>query len=136
MLSAGDFRKGITFEMDGSVYTIVEFQHVKPGKGAQLVRAAGNSAQLMAKEGKYAHVRLPSGEVRLVRIECRATLGQVGNTTIRALTKKLLVVQLASVSLQQLEVGVVSKTLPQPSHQTVIKLNRSQKAAGSQQTLS
>lgn len=52
---------------------------LKPGKGGQLVRAAGESAQLMAKEGSYAHVRLPSGEVRLVHIDCRATIGQVGN---------------------------------------------------------
>lgn len=52
---------------------------LKPGKGGQLVRSAGGSAQLMAKEGKYAQVRLPSGEVRMVRIECRATIGQVGN---------------------------------------------------------
>jgi large subunit ribosomal protein L2 len=52
---------------------------MKPGKGAQLVRAAGNSAQLMAKEGKHALLRLPSGETRLVRKECRATVGQVGN---------------------------------------------------------
>ncbi len=50
-----------------------------PGKGAQLVRSAGNSAQLMAKEGKYATLRLPSGEMRLVPIVCRATIGQVGN---------------------------------------------------------
>ena len=50
-----------------------------PGKGAQLVRAAGNSAQLMAKEGKYATLRLPSGEMRMVPIICRATIGQVGN---------------------------------------------------------
>lgn len=50
-----------------------------PGKGGQMVRAAGNSAQLMAKEGKYAQVRLPSGEVRMVRINCMATIGQVGN---------------------------------------------------------
>lgn len=50
-----------------------------PGKGGQLVRSAGNVAQLMAKEGKFAQVRLPSGEVRLVRIECKATIGQVGN---------------------------------------------------------
>ncbi len=50
------------------------------GKGGQLVRAAGTSAQLLAKEGRYAHVRLPSGEVRLVSVECMATLGQVGNT--------------------------------------------------------
>ncbi|AEE97325.1 50S ribosomal protein L2 [Mahella australiensis] len=50
-----------------------------PGKGAQMVRSAGAEAQLMAKEGDYAHVRLPSGEVRLVRLNCRATIGQVGN---------------------------------------------------------
>ncbi len=50
-----------------------------PGKGGQLVRSAGNSAQLMAKEGKYATLRLPSGEMRLVPIGCRATVGQVGN---------------------------------------------------------
>lgn len=50
-----------------------------PGKGAQLVRSAGNSAQLMAKEGKYATLRLPSGEMRMVPIDCRATIGQVGN---------------------------------------------------------
>jgi large subunit ribosomal protein L2 len=50
-----------------------------PGKGGQLVRSAGNSAQLMAKEGKYATLRLPSGEMRLVPISCRATIGQVGN---------------------------------------------------------
>lgn len=60
----------------GSVIHNIE---LKPGKGGQLVRSAGNSAQLMAKEGNYAQVRLPSGEVRMVRIECRATLGQVGN---------------------------------------------------------
>lgn len=52
---------------------------LKPGKGAQLVRAAGNSAQLMAKEGEYAQVRLPSGEVRMVSIKCKASIGQVGN---------------------------------------------------------
>jgi large subunit ribosomal protein L2 len=50
-----------------------------PGRGAQMVRAAGNSAQLMAKEGKYATLRLPSGEMRMVPIECRATIGAVGN---------------------------------------------------------
>ncbi len=50
-----------------------------PGKGAQLVRSAGNAAQLMAKEGKYATLRLPSGEMRMVPISCRATMGVVGN---------------------------------------------------------
>ena len=51
-----------------------------PGHGGQLVRAAGNSAQLMAKEGKYATLRMPSGEMRMVPINCRATIGQVGNS--------------------------------------------------------
>ena len=50
-----------------------------PGKGGQMVRSAGNSAQLMAKEGKYATLRLPSGEMRMVPIVCRATIGVVGN---------------------------------------------------------
>ena len=52
---------------------------MKPGAGGQLVRSAGNTAQLMAKEGKYATIRLPSGEMRLLPIDCRATIGQVGN---------------------------------------------------------
>ena len=52
---------------------------MKPGKGGQMVRSAGNEAQLMAKEGKYATLRLPSGEMRMVPIECRATIGTVGN---------------------------------------------------------
>ena len=52
---------------------------MKPGKGGQLVRAAGNVAQLMAKEGKFATVKLPSGEMRLVPMTCRATIGQLGN---------------------------------------------------------
>ena len=50
-----------------------------PGKGGQMVRSAGTSAQLMAKEGKYATIKLPSGEMRMVPIECRATIGTVGN---------------------------------------------------------
>ena len=50
-----------------------------PGKGGQMVRSAGNSAQLMAKEGKYATLRLPSGEMRMVPLECRASIGVVGN---------------------------------------------------------
>ena len=61
------------------VGTVIHNIELKPGKGAQLVRSAGNSAQLMAKEDNYAQVRLPSGEVRKVRIECRATVGEVGN---------------------------------------------------------
>ena len=61
------------------VGTIIHNIELMPGKGAQLVRAAGNSAQLMAKEGKYAQVRLPSGEVIMIRMDCIATIGQVGN---------------------------------------------------------
>ena len=61
------------------VGTVIHCIELMPGKGAQLVRAAGNSAQLMAKEGKYAQVRLPSGEVRMIRMDCIATIGQVGN---------------------------------------------------------
>ena len=52
---------------------------LKPGKGGQMVRSAGGSAQLLAKEGKYAQVRLPSGEVRMVLQTCYATIGQLGN---------------------------------------------------------
>jgi large subunit ribosomal protein L2 len=59
--------------------TLIHNVELKPGKGAQLVRAAGNSAQLMAKEGSYAQVRLPSGEVRMVSMLCKATIGQVSN---------------------------------------------------------
>ena len=61
------------------VGTIIHNVELKPGKGGQLARSAGNGAQLMAKEGDYAQVRLPSGEVRKVLIECRATIGEVGN---------------------------------------------------------
>ncbi len=61
------------------VGTVIHNIELMPGKGAQLVRAAGNSAQLMAKEDKYAQVRLPSGEVRMIRLDCIATIGQVGN---------------------------------------------------------
>ena len=59
--------------------TFVHNIELKAGKGGQLVRAAGNAAQLMAKEGNYAQLRLPSGEERMIRIECKATIGQVGN---------------------------------------------------------
>jgi large subunit ribosomal protein L2 len=61
------------------VGTLVHNIELKEGKGGQLVRAAGGAAQLLAKEGDYAQVRLPSGEVRLVRQACYATIGQVGN---------------------------------------------------------
>jgi len=61
------------------VGTMVHNLELKPGRGGQLVRAAGGAAQLLAKEGEYAQVRMPSGEVRLVRQVCYATIGQVGN---------------------------------------------------------
>jgi large subunit ribosomal protein L2 len=59
--------------------TLVHNLELKPGKGGQLVRSAGSSAQILAKEGIYAQVRLPSGEVRRVHMDCKATVGQVGN---------------------------------------------------------
>ena len=62
------------------VGTMIHNIELNPGQGGKMVRAAGQEAQLMAKEGKYAHVRLPSGEMRLVLTKCRATIGTVGNT--------------------------------------------------------
>ena len=59
--------------------TLIHCIELLPGKGAQLVRSAGNAAQLMAKEGAWAQVRLPSGEVRMIPMTCKATIGQVGN---------------------------------------------------------
>ena len=75
-----EIRVGNCLEMkDMPVGATIHNIEMKPGKGGQLVRAAGMSAQLMAKEGKYATVKLPSGEMRLLPINCRATIGQVGN---------------------------------------------------------
>ena len=62
------------------VGTVICCIELKPGKGAQMVRTAGSSAQLMAKEGDYAQVRLPSGEVRMVSVKCRAMIGEIGNS--------------------------------------------------------
>jgi large subunit ribosomal protein L2 len=82
-VSAGpdaDIRPGNALPLErmplGSMVHAIELQ---PGKGAQLVRSAGGSAQLMAREGAYATLRLPSGEHRLVHVRCMATVGQVGN---------------------------------------------------------
>ena len=61
------------------VGTLIHNIELNPGQGGKLVRTAGQSAQLMAKEGKYAHVRLPSGEMRLILAKCRATIGVIGN---------------------------------------------------------
>jgi large subunit ribosomal protein L2 len=65
---------------DIPVGTTIHNIEMLPGKGGQLVRSAGSSAQLLAKEGKYAQVRMPSGETRLISERCMATIGQVGNT--------------------------------------------------------
>lgn len=61
------------------VGTFIHNIELSKGKGAQIVRSAGTSAQLMAKEGDYSHVKLPSGEIRLIHLDCYATIGQVGN---------------------------------------------------------
>ncbi len=75
-----DIRTGNALPLsDIPVGTTIHNIELKPGKGGQLARAAGAYAQLMAKEGDYANIRLASGEMRLVRLECRATVGQVGN---------------------------------------------------------
>ncbi|MBO4681379.1 MAG: 50S ribosomal protein L2 [Clostridiales bacterium] len=78
--AAADIKTGNTLPLANiPVGTIIHCIELKPGKGAQLCRAAGNGAQLMAKEGAYAQVRLPSGEVRKIAMNCRATIGEVGN---------------------------------------------------------
>jgi len=59
--------------------TVLHNVEIKPGRGAQTIRSAGSWGQLMAKEGKYAQIRMPSGEVRMFLLECKATVGQVGN---------------------------------------------------------
>lgn len=75
-----EIRVGNALKMkDMPVGVSIHNLEMKPGKGGQLVRAAGLSAQLMAKEGKYATVKLPSGEMRLLPIECKATIGVIGN---------------------------------------------------------
>ncbi len=78
--SDADIKPGNALEInDIPVGTLIHNIELFPGRGAQLVRSAGNSAQLMAKENGYAQVRLPSGEERMVTLNCRATIGQVGN---------------------------------------------------------
>lgn len=78
--ASADIKPGNTLPISAiPVGTLIHNIELSPGKGGQLVRSAGNSAQLMAKEDKYAQVRLPSGEVRMVRMNCLATIGQVGN---------------------------------------------------------
>ena len=78
--SEADVKAGNCMPMSAiPVGTMIHNLEMQPGRGGQLVRAAGNAAQLMAKEGKYATVRLPSGEMRYLPLACRATIGQVGN---------------------------------------------------------
>ncbi len=75
-----DIKPGNTLPLANiPVGTMIYNIELKPGGGGQLVRSAGNSAQLMAKEGKYAQVRLPSGEVRMISMICKASIGQVSN---------------------------------------------------------
>ena len=75
-----DIKTGNTLPLEKiPVGTVIHNIEMHPGKGGQIARSAGNSAQLMAKEGKYATLRLPSGEMRYIPIKCRATIGQVGN---------------------------------------------------------
>ena len=77
---AADIKPGNTLPISAiPVGTIIHNIELYPGKGGQLVRSAGVAAQLMAKEGNMAQVRLPSGEYRLIRMNCKATIGQVGN---------------------------------------------------------
>ncbi|NLV49969.1 MAG: 50S ribosomal protein L2 [Clostridiales bacterium] len=77
---SADIKPGNTLPISAiPLGTIIHNIEINPGKGGQLVRSAGGAAQLMAKEGKLAQVRLPSGEVRYVRMNCLATIGQVGN---------------------------------------------------------
>jgi hypothetical protein len=86
MLVTGSLRRSADIRPGNSmplanipVGTTIHNIELQPGKGGQMVRSAGTSAQLLAKEGRYAQVRLPSGEVRLVLQTCRASIGQVGN---------------------------------------------------------
>jgi len=80
--SSADIKPGNTMPLRNvPLGSLIHNVELRPGKGAQMVRSAGTYAQLMAKEGDYAQVRLPSGEVRKVFIECKATIGQVGNVT-------------------------------------------------------
>ena len=78
--SGSDIKVGNAMPLkDIPVGSLIHNIELRPGKGGQLVRSAGTVAQLMAKEGSYAHVRLPSGEVRLIHVNSRATIGQIGN---------------------------------------------------------
>ena len=76
-----DVKPGNTMKLGNiPVGTLIHNVELNPGQGGKIAKAAGNSAQLMAKEGKYAHIKMPSGEMRLILQECRATIGRLGNT--------------------------------------------------------
>lgn len=78
--SDADIKSGNALKLqDMPVGTIVHNIEMQPGKGGQIARSAGAMAQILAKEGNYCHIKMPSGEVRLIRKECKATVGQVGN---------------------------------------------------------
>ncbi len=78
--SAADIKPGNCLPIKNiPVGTVIHNIELRPGQGGKLVRSAGVSAQLMAKETEYSQVRMPSGEVRMIHIECRATIGQLGN---------------------------------------------------------
>jgi large subunit ribosomal protein L2 len=78
--TGADIKAGNALKIeDIPVGTMIHNIELQPGKGGQIARAAGMSAQLMAKEGIYAHVKMPSGEMRLISVKCKATIGQVGN---------------------------------------------------------
>ena len=82
-----DIKVGNALQLkDIPVGTTIHNIELKAGKGGQLARSAGTSAQLMAKEGEFAQLKLPSGEFRLIRLECRATIGQIGNIAHETLT--------------------------------------------------
>ena len=75
-----DIKAGNALKIENiPVGTMIHNIELQPGKGGQIARAAGMSAQLMAKEGAYAQVKMPSGEMRLINVRCKATIGQVGN---------------------------------------------------------
>ena len=78
--SGADIKPGNALQLqDMPVGTIVHNIEMQPGKGGQIARSAGAMAQILAKEGNFCHIKMPSGEVRLIRKECKATVGQVGN---------------------------------------------------------
>lgn len=76
-----DIKPGNTLKLKNiPTGTLIHNLELRPGKGGQLVRSAGSYAQIVAKDGEYSQVRMPSGEVRKIFVECRATIGQIGNT--------------------------------------------------------